>query len=255
MKTLSIAVLILCAGVFFWNGCDFVIGTGELFASEGEPNDTIIYGDYNSVKLNSSTSTDVLKAIVIPKYEILSQSKSVIASGGVKKRGHKVWFDMVAFEEEGSTAIRKYMVTVDERPKKLFIEPWEGLRFDCESVVDKKVLDEPYATENARRIAILKNVYKMYQDDFSKIEKDNKDTAMRGLMVSQAFGDVILKLDESPAQAAWFDRPEGIKFESRSLSKGRIRMRMMGNIAEVRMILGAYAVSLKEGEDMNDIKM
>ena len=81
---------------------------------------------------------------------------------------------MVAFDENELIAKRKYVFICDERPKQLFVEPWEGVDFDCKMVLPRKVLDEPYANENARRIAILKQVGADTRKDTGEVGADNE---------------------------------------------------------------------------------
>jgi hypothetical protein len=230
------------------------MNTKEFFTPAGPPSDRIIYQNYENVKLKDSSSADVLAAIHLSEYELLSQSKSVIASQGEKKRSHKMWFDMVAFNEDEMTAARKYIVMVDERPKVLFVDPWTDFRFNCKMVFEEEILDEPYDSENARRVEVLKKALEYFRADVSEVEQDNKDIELRGMMVNQVFETVLVKLKAFPALAARLDKPEGIKFEHINLDKGRIRMRIddANDIVDIRVKLGQSVKKLKFSEDVND---
>ncbi|MHC4115101.1 MAG: hypothetical protein ACYSSL_07265, partial [Planctomycetota bacterium] len=102
---------------------------------------------------------------------------------------------MVAFDEDGLTAKRKYLFIEDERPKILFVEPWECAKFDCEMVLEREVLDKPYSNDNSRRIAILKQILENFRSDMREVRLDNKNLDVLGMMANQAFETVLVKLD------------------------------------------------------------
>lgn len=239
MKAMKLFALVCC---LILCGCSIV----EFFTPEGPPSDEEISACYQKAKLKTSSSADVLAVIRLPEYELVSQSKSVIASAGQKKKGYKTWFTLVAFDENESTAKRKYLLIEDEKPKILCVEPREGLRFDCEAVVGSDVLGKPYAEESARRIAILKDVLKSSRKDTGEVSLDNKELGIDGMLINQAFESVLLKLDESPALAARLNEPNGIEFPHINYDRGKIRMIVTEDIAAVRMRLGSSAKDLKD---------
>jgi len=204
---------------------------------------------YQQTELKTSGAADVLGVINIPEFELLSQSKSVVASLGQKKKGYKTWLKMVAFNEDELTAQRKYFFIVDERPKSIFVEPWENLSFDCEMVLEPDVLDEPYADDNARQIAVLRRVLENVRKDADEVSPDNKTIGICGMLINQALQAVLVKLDSSPALAAGLSASAGFKFEHTSFDKGRIKMAVADDIVTVEMRLGSLAkrkVSLPE---------
>ena len=88
-------------------------------------------------------------------------------------------------------AKRKYVFISDERPKQLFVEPWEGVDFGCQMVLPKEFLNEPYANENARRIAALKQVDADTRKDASEVGADNAMLSLCGMMVGQGMGGFL----------------------------------------------------------------
>lgn len=235
MKAIRLSILVCCGLIA---GCSVV----ELFAPSGPPSNAQVYAVYRQTALKQSTSADVLAAFGRPKNELLSQTKSVIASAGEKKkRGYKKWFNMVAFDENELIAKRKYVFIVDERPKLLFAKPWEGVYFDCKMVLPNEVLDEPYASENARRVAILKQVGADTRKDTKEIGADNEVVGRCGMIVGQAIDTVTVKLDGSPALAARLTDPNGLEFSHTSFDKGLLRMVVEDDVATVRLRLGSFA--------------
>jgi hypothetical protein len=175
----------------------------------------------------------------------LSQSKSIIATAGAKNKGYMRWFKMVAFDENELKALRKYVFISDERPKQLFVEPWEGVYFDCKMVLPKEVLDEPYANENARRIAILKQVVTDLRKNTKEIGADNKEVETCGFVAAQGIETLLVVLNESAAQAARLSEPEGFEFEHTSYDKGRLRMIVENDAVSVDLRLGSFAKKSK----------
>ncbi len=214
----------------------------DFLTPEGPPSEKQLLDAYYRTNLKESSSADVLGMIYMPEYGLLSQSKSVVASQGQKKKGHKLWFNMVAFDENDLRAKRKYFFVVDEKPKVLS-EPWAGLKFDCEMVLEREVLDEPYANENARRIAILNQVLENVRADIEEVGPDNNKLNVCGMLINQALMAVLSKLDSpagSPALAVKLSEPGGLEFSHMSFDKGKIRMVVADDIVTVKIRLGSF---------------
>lgn len=233
------ALMLLCACALCLCGC-VTLDVVEFFRLEEPPDYEQISESYRRTELKTSSSADVLSVIHrFPECELISQSESVVASLGQKKRGYKTWLNMVVFEENVLTAQRKYLFIVDEKPKFLFVSPWTYVRFDCEMVLDSEVLDEPYADENTRRIAILKRVLENARSDIKELGRDNKMIVVCGMIINQGLETILVKLDASSAVAARLDEPAGVEFEHMSFDKGRIKMVVVDDIVTVEMKLGS----------------
>lgn len=232
-----LAVLCLCAL------CGCSVGDQVDFAS---PGDKELSNVYRETKLKESTSADVLELIVKPEQGLLSQSKSVIAWQGTNKKGYKLWFNMVAFDENALTVKRKSFFVVDEKAESLLIWPRRRLVFDTEMVLEPKVLNEPYANENAKRIAILKQVTENMRQDVAEVSVDNKRIGICGMLINQTLGTVLQKLEESPVLALKLSDPNGFKFDHLTLGEGKIVMNVTDDIADVKVKLGSFVWS---GED------
>lgn len=238
VKAIKLTVLVLCG---LAAGCSVV----EFFKPAGPPSNEEIYDVYRQITLEQSTSADVILLFAKPEYGLISQSKSIIAQAGEKKKGYKLWFNMASFDENSLIVNRKYVFIVDERPKQLFVEPWEGIYFDCRITLPEEVVNEPYANDNARRIAILKQVGISTREDTKEVGADNEIIARCGMMAGQAIDRAKVKLDASPALAAGFSEPEGLEFEHPSFAKGRLRLVVDGDVATVKLRLGSYAKKWK----------
>jgi hypothetical protein len=240
----TVRVTKLLAVLCFSALCGCSVGEQADFAS---PRDKKLSTAYRKTTLKESTSSDVLAVITEPEQGVLSQSKSVIASQGINKKGYKLWFNMIAFDENELTAKRKSFFVVDEKTESLLVWPRRRLVFNTEMVLEPKVLNEPYANENARRIAILKQVSEDMRKDVAEVAVDNKRIGICGMLINQTFGTVLRKLDESPALASKLSDPnEGLKFDHLTLGEGKIVMDVNDDIASVKVRLGNYVWS---GED------
>ena len=155
-----------------------------------------------------------------PKYALLSQSKSIVALAGTTKQSQKMWFNMVSFDENELIAKRKYYFISNERPKQLFVEPWEGVDFGCQMVLSKEFLDEPYANENARRIAILKQVDADTRKDTSEIGADNAMLSLCGMMAGQGMESASDQIKRFAGVCCRLSEPNGVEFEHISLRQG-----------------------------------
>ncbi len=246
---LKIAIILLCISIpLLLCGCEgetITTGTIGFLTPEGKPSESEAFKSYYQTQLKTSTTADVLSTINLPEYETLSQSKSVIASTGLKKKGYKTWMKMVAFDENKLTAERNYLFMIDERPKILFTEPWEGLRFDCQMVLGSDVLDKPYSNENAKRIAILKQVLKNTNKDVGEVRQDNKTADTCGMLIKQALSSVLVKLEASPAEAIKLSDPAGLDFTHANLDRGKIGMILADDIVTVKVRLGSFEQKFK----------
>jgi len=139
VKRLKALALIVCLGliVLFTVSC-VVADTYYLVKPEGKPSDKQVAKAYNMTELQKSTAADVLPLLYTPQAttELLSQSTKVLAVQGEKNDGYKMWFTLIAFDENDLLAKRKYLMIENEKAKILFTEPWEGMRFDCQMILE-----------------------------------------------------------------------------------------------------------------------
>jgi hypothetical protein len=203
---------------------------------------------YEQTILEVSRSADVLSTLHLPEYELLSTSQSVVACAGEKDKRHKSWLKMIAFDENTLTAQRKYLLIVDDTPG-LLDDPKKYLSIDCEMVLPSQVLTEPYANENARRIAILRSVKAAALEDRQEVGADNKLVNINGMLITQALGTVLIELDSSPAMASKLHEIGGVEFDHLNLGKGRIQMVVENYIVKIRMRLGSAAKDFDEPEE------
>jgi len=235
-------------------GCSSVISPYIVSVRREPPIDANLSEGYYKVELKKSGALNVLPIINKPESELLSQSRSVVASLGQSKDGYKTWFNMVAFDEVRLTAKRKYFFLVDEKVKRLSgkrkflpFEPKKGLMFDCQMVLETAALNKGRAAENARQIAILRQVLKNLHKDINELgqgvdmlDSDNKMLSISGMLLNQIFGTVLHKLNRSPALATKLGDAEGIEFDHISFNKGTIRMVVEGDIVTATIRLGVF---------------
>lgn len=219
---------------------------------EGPPYEKQLTQSYYQTRLNVSTSADVLTTIHKPEFELLSQSKSVVASSGQKKKGHKIWLKMVAFDENDLTAKRKYFFVVDEKPKSLWVQPKRRLRFDGKMALEAEVFDEPYANESARRIAILRQVLRNVRKDIDEVGPQDKNLITCGMLISQTLETILVKLDASSELASRLSTTKGLDFDHITLGAGIVWMSVIGDTVNVRIKVSSFVRTLDDPFALED---
>jgi len=233
-------------------GCS-TVASPYFVSKQNEPfYDPNLSDTYDKIVLTQSGALSVIPVIHRSDSELLSQSRSVVASSGQGKDGYKTWFNMVAFDEQKLTAKRKYFFLADEKvrrvPGKRFLgEPKQGLMFDSQMAPDAELLNKPYESDNSRQIAILKQVLRNLRRDIDELgegidelNSDNKNLAISGLLINQVFGIVFYTLDNSPAQASMLSEGNGVEFSQSSFGPGKIRMLEEKDTVTVKIRLGAF---------------
>ena len=146
---------------------------------------------------------------------------------------------MVAFDENELTAKRKYFFLVDEKVKSLLgLRPKRRLMFDCEMVLDAKILEQPYANENARRTAILKQLVENVRKDTDELAEDNKTLDICGMLINQTLETALRELEQSPVLASKLSETGGVDIDHITLGKGSIEMSTTYNIVKAKVRLG-----------------
>jgi len=228
---------IIVPTVLFYGGCGIITEPLERVQPEPKPYTNQLPRAYDKIRLNQSTSADVLEAIKQYKQEQVSQSESVVASYGEKKKTYQFWLTMVAFDEEDFAATRKYFLAVDEKPWHIAAEG-QKLRFDAEMILDEETISEAYTSENQKRIAILKKVLENTRGDITQIRQDSKIPDTGGMMINQTLERILYVLNQSPALAEKLDQPEGLEFDHPTMGKGRVGMKLEDKIVKVKIRIG-----------------
>jgi hypothetical protein len=193
-------------------------------------------------RLNDETQAD------LAAVEMISHSENVVVSVGQSEDGYQTWFNMVIFSENELNVVRKYFFVVDDKTKSIQFEPNQGLRFDCEVELEKEVFADPDTSDNARRIEILRNVLNYFRKDMNEL-RDDLDTPDQGnktidicrLLINQTFDVVLREIDRSPILASRLNQAGGVEFDHISFDKGKIQLIVKGDIAIVKIRLGAFA--------------
>ncbi|MBA7714572.1 hypothetical protein ES703_123598 [subsurface metagenome] len=219
---------------------------------------------YDQIRLKQSIIHDTVPKIqrlqdeLGPSFaeaELISHSENVVVSLGQSKDGYKSWFNMVTFQENELNAVRKYFFFVDDKARSFQLSPSRGLSFDCEMVIGEEMLAEPGTAENARRIAMLRNVLDNFHKDFSELSEDTATTDQKNkmfdicrMLINQAFEVVLRELDSSPVLATRLSQAGGVEFDHINFDKGKIQMVVGGNIVRVKIRLGAFTHTIEVKE-------
>jgi len=243
-RRLTIAVCCY-AGLFpgiLLSGCSAAAAHSQQLAEQQE-----LSAPYDRITLKKSLTLDALPKIrrsqsesgsLLAETETVSHSDRVVASLGQSTDGYSTWFNV----------IRKYFFAVDDRAGSLRTRSRRGLRFDCEMVLGKEVLGESYASENARRIAILRYVLDSVRKDIKELGDDidvpgqyNQKLDVCGMLINQMFETVLVKLEASPVLAMRLSRAGGAEFDHINFNKGTVRMVVADDAVAVKVRFGAFA--------------
>jgi hypothetical protein len=247
-RMLFLFSVVLCLTL---SGC-WLMDVKDFLTPEGPPKLKEIAKAFYLTELRKNTAADVLPLLYMPDYSLLSQSTSILAAQGEKKRGYKLWFTMVGFDENDLLAKRKYLMVADEKPKVLIpTQPWAGMRFDGKLVLEGEVLEEPYADENARRIAMLKFAREAIHDDIAQVKEDNKEYEICGAMINQSIEAVLTMLDESPALAVRLSDEDGLDFVQQSFDRGKIGLTSDERTMTIKIRTGSFTSSFKKSDNFD----
>ena len=211
-----------------------------------------IFNRYYFTVLKSSTSADILN-VIQEGEELVSQSESVVASWSQAQEGSVLWFNMVAFDEEELTAVRKYGFLANEKVKGFYVVPARKMRFDVEAVLDAEIIEEPYANENEKRIKILRDVLESFNKDILQISMDSQVLRSSSMMVKQVLNSILVQLGESPALAARLSELKGMSFDHTTLGAGRVRMVLIEDIVKVKIKVGKDWFGRQSFEEHPDV--
>jgi hypothetical protein len=206
-----------------------------------QPISETLFFSYNQTKIGQTDSAQELTYIQMSQMTLLSKSDTVIASWGQAKDGYQEWLNVTAFNEATGLAVRKYFFFVDEKAHHIpFLHPEWTAQFNGQLILDKTVLEKPYASQNARSIAILKEIQKQFADDIAKVSSDNKSIGTCQMVVNESFEQLQILFADSPEWASKLDMPEGVTFEHRSFYKGIAHLRETeGGITEIAIHTGS----------------
>ena len=180
--------------------------------------------------------------------EMISHSENVVVSMGQSKDGYQTWFNMVTFSENELNVVRKYFFIVDDKTKSIQLEPNQGLRFDCQIELEKEVFADPDTSDNARKIEILRIVLNYLHKDMNEL-RDDPDSPDQGnrmidicrMLINQTFDVILRSLGSSPVLASRLSQVGGVEFDHINFDKGKIQLLVKGDIATVKIRLGAFA--------------
>ncbi|MCD4830531.1 MAG: hypothetical protein K8R02_01840 [Anaerohalosphaeraceae bacterium] len=245
MKATSLVkIIVISIVISIFSGCGIEEPAERIWLEE-KPYTGQLPDAYNQITVRKSTSAYVLDNIKKSDNELISQSESVVACWGEKKKTSQLWQTVAAFDEESFTVWRKYFLAVDEKPWHLGAKG-QKLRFDSESILDEATLAEPYTSENHKRIAIIETVLDNYRSDTGDVRQDSRALNTGVMMASQTIERLLYVLNQSPALAAKLSEENGLLFDHITLGKSRAKLLLKGDLAVLSIKIGR--VSRKFGQ-------
>jgi hypothetical protein len=115
-------------------------------------------------------------------------------------------------------------------------------------MLGKEVLGKSYASDNTRRIAILRYVLDQMRKDIKELGDDvdvpdqyNKMLDVCGMLINQTFEMVLVKLESSPVLAMKLSEAGGAEFDHINFDKGTVRMIVADDTVAVQIRFGSFA--------------
>jgi hypothetical protein len=234
--------LFFCVGLFLcilFSGCS-AVSSQDVAQNQQLSEIEELSAPYDRITLKKSLTLDAMPKIrrsqdehdsFLAGFETVSHSDRVVASLGQSRDSSRTWFNMVTFHQYRLNVIRKYFFAVDDRAGSLRARSRRGLRFDCEMVLGKEVLGKTYASENLRRIAVLRYILVQMRKDIKELGDDvdvpdqyNKKLDVCGMLINQTLELILVKLDSSPVLAVKLSSAGGLDFDHINFGDGAVRM-------------------------------
>ncbi len=247
--------------VFWVCACSMLMGLMGCAVQQYIPSGPLPYkqlsAGYFQVSLQKSSALDVIRSMQSQQgalgtkhveTELFSQSDTTSALSGRSKDSDKSWFTLCVFDQYDMTVRRKYFFYMDESamltptpPKRCLIPPQGTLVFDGALVISD-VLERPHASDAARNIAVLRYIKEKLQQDSGTFDSThsspgNDIVAVSGMLMNQVLGSGLFELDKSPSLASRMIG-QGLRFDHINLNRGRIRLKIQGEVALMRIELG-----------------
>jgi hypothetical protein len=234
-KNIIITAVIIAA--YLSGGCAYFQEPKERLSFEEKPYTSQLPENYHKIEVNKSSSAEVLSVIHREDKEFLSQSESIIASSGVRKKGSQLWYSLIAFDEESLLVSRKYFMAADEKSHHLFAED-QKFFFDAVLSTPQEIMNEPYPDNNTRKLELIKYIDDQFSEDSLALVPDSKTFHSGVLMTKQTLNTLVNKFEASPAQLANIHKPEGLPFDHMNFDGGRVRMLVDNELLRLRIKVG-----------------
>lgn len=245
----SIITFLLIASVLTIGGCNNL-------SRSGAPKDIAVFNRFDRVRLNESTSNEVLAFIQDTSMgEYISQDEQTIVSWGQDSQGAVIWLNAVSFDSEADTAARKYAMLInDASPRWDVFNEMRNRKFqvEFEYVLPPEFDEIEITSENTRRKEALKTALKLYMKDINNIRFDSDYVYTASMLLSQTFNALFYELERVPAKLATIDSLEGLAFEHPTLGDSRIRMLFdtESYIVRVKLKVGSLSKSFAKHKDV-----
>ena len=79
------------------------------------------------------------------------------------------------------------------------------------------------------------------RDDADKPDQGNKRIDIFRMLINQTFDVILRELDRSPVLASRLSQAGGVEFDHINFDKGKIQLIVKGDIATVKIRLGAFS--------------
>jgi hypothetical protein len=245
MKRYASSLVLLCVCLCL-AGCAWTL---RGLTPPERPNVQELLATFDETVINQSNAGDVLAAVRYPTLQYVTQSQNIVAISGPKPVRNRTWITLVSFGES-LTASGKYFFLINDKPQAFLYQKLILARLDAEKVVTPEVLTKNYPDEEAKNIAILRDI----QDGFNAAAREVKlsDPRIRScyMAASRLLNELLTRLKTAPAEASRFADPAGMPFDDSLMGAGRLRLVVDGDIARLKIIVGSVSEEMARLPDV-----
>jgi hypothetical protein len=242
----SIALLFVCT---VFSGCAWTV---RGLTPPESPSPEQLIATFNDTKLTQSSAGDVLAAVQYPDLQIVTHSQNAVAVSGPRDPAPRTWLTMVSFDES-LAASGKYFMLINDKPQAFMYTKFIRARLDAEKIVTPEVLAANYPDEEARDMAILRDILDGFNASAREVRLIDTRTRACSMATDQLLGEIITGLKRSPADATRLADRGGAPFNHSTMGKGRFRMVVEGEVVRLKVFVGSASEDFARIPDVQNM--
>ena len=230
-------------------GCDWA---ARGITPPERPNANELMTTFNKTTLNQSSSGDVVASVLYPTLQFVTQGQNTVAVSGPKPVRARTWLTLISFGES-LTASGKYFFLINDQPQAFMYTKLILARMDVEKVVTPEVLNKNYPDEEAKNIAILRDILDGFNASAREVKSSDIHIRNCSMAADQLLTEILTRLKTSSIEASRFAGPAGMPFDHSNMGKGRLRMVVEGNIVKLKIIIGSVSEDMASIPDVKNM--
>lgn len=230
-------------------GCDWA---ARGLTPPERPDARELMATFNKTTLNQSSAGDVVASVLYPTHQFIAQSQNTVAISGPKPVRARAWLTLVSFGES-LTASGKYFFLINDKPQAFMFTKLILARMDVEKVITPEVLKKNYPDEEAKNIAILRDILNGFNTSVREVKSSDAHIRSCSMAANQMLTEILTRLKTSSIEASRFADPAGMPVDNSNMGKGRLRMVVEGDIVKLKIIIGSVSEDMASIPDVKNM--